>query len=119
MRLKKEVVIQNVHSEFVVTANLLPNTRVTQDIYERNRSGQGFKHNIWNLLLKVQVWPFTFWISNTGQVFSLFENADGSVLFKLDDRYCLTVIDGKLIIQEENEDKESLLNFYLRRKKYS
>ena len=49
MRLKKEVVIQNVHSELVVTANILPNTPVTQDIYERNRSGQGFKHNLWKL----------------------------------------------------------------------
>jgi hypothetical protein len=78
MRLKKEVVIQNVHSELVVTANILPNTPVTQEIYERNRSGQ---------------------------VFSLFENSDGSVLFKLDDRYCLTVLDGKLMIQEENEDQ--------------
>ena len=58
-------------------------------------------------------------ISKTGQVFSLFENADGSVVFKLDDRYCLAVLDGKLMIQEENEDKESLLNFYLQRKKYS
>ena len=54
MRLKKEVVIQNVHSELVVTANILQNTRVTQDIYERNRSGQGFKNNLCNHLVKVQ-----------------------------------------------------------------
>ena len=51
MRLKKEVVIQNVHSELVVTANILPNTPVTQDIYDRNRSGQGFKHHFCKLLL--------------------------------------------------------------------
>ena len=52
MKVTKEVVIQNVHSELVLTADILPNTKsespttvkVTQDIYEKNRSGQGFKH---------------------------------------------------------------------------
>ena len=51
MRVRKDVVIQNVHSELVVTANILPNTPVTQDIYDRNRSGQGFKHHFCKLLL--------------------------------------------------------------------
>ena len=63
MRGVKEVAIQNVHSELVITANMPPNTqsesagtiKVTQDIYERNRSGQGSKNHLCNLQLKVQV----------------------------------------------------------------
>ena len=51
MKVTKEVIIQNVHSELVLTANILQNTqsespatiRVTQDIYEKNQSGQRFK----------------------------------------------------------------------------
>ena len=63
MRVTKEVVIQNVHSELVITANILPNNqsentatiKVTQDIYERNRSGQGSKNHLCNLQHTVQV----------------------------------------------------------------
>jgi len=57
----KEVAIQNVCSKLFITANILPNTqsennaiiKVTQESYEPNHSGQGFKHNFWNLPLKV------------------------------------------------------------------
>ena len=62
-----------------------------------------------NIILQPFIKGSILWISETGQVFSLFENSDGSVVFKIDDRYCLTVLDGKLMIEEENEDKESLL----------
>ena len=48
----KEVVIQNVRSKLVLTANVLQKTHsdssaiidVTQEHYEPNRSGQGFKY---------------------------------------------------------------------------
>ena len=57
MKVTKEVIIQNVHSELVLTANILQNTqsespaaiRVTQDIYEKNWSGQRFKQIFCNL----------------------------------------------------------------------
>ena len=39
----------------------------------------------------------------------MLENDNGSVVFKLDDHNCLTILDGKLIVRAENEDKESLL----------
>ena len=59
----KEVVIQNARSKLVLTANVLQKTHsdssaiidVTQEHYEPNRSGQGFKYILCNLLLKVQV----------------------------------------------------------------
>ena len=119
MKVTKEVIIQNVHSELVLTANILQNTqsespatiRVTQDIYEKNRSGQRFKQIFCNLHFKRNFPGSSWWILETGQVFCLLENNDGSVVFKLDDHNCLTVLDGKLIMQEENKDKESLLIF--------
>ena len=45
-----------------------------------------------------------------GQVFSLIENANGSVVLKIDDQNYLTETDtNELIVQEENKDKEGLL----------
>ena len=67
-----------------------------------------------SFVICISTWNFpgsSWWILETGQVFCLLENNDGSVVFKLDDHNCLTVLDGKLIMQEENKDKESLLIF--------
>ena len=68
-----------------------------------------------SFVIFISTWNFpgsSWWILETGQVFCLHENTDGTVAFKLDDHNYLTVLDGKLIMQEENKDKESLLNFY-------
>ena len=112
MREIKKVVIQNVHSELVLTAKQRSNIQsespeaiqVTQDLYEEGHSGERLMESLLDLQL-----PSDLLIFDTGQVFSLIEDNDGSVIFKLGDESCLTVSDGKLIVQKEKTDKESLL----------